>query len=127
MKFNTLNEMAYSRQDLIEKCSNLGLKFIEHFKKVYQGGLSDRDFKHHCQEMQSWYDNIKSSVIKTSKHPISNEQLVDWFFTAGSSIEVLFGNDEAGDIYDELIGELICNKRNNKVVDVLTQLLSDNL
>lgn len=39
MKFNVLNEMAYSRQDLIEKCSNLGLKFIEHFKKVYQGGL----------------------------------------------------------------------------------------
>ena len=66
-------------------------------------------------------------VLRYNNKRISNDQLINWFFTAGSSTEVLFGNDEAGDIYDELIGELISNKRNNKVVDVLTQLLSDNL
>ena len=127
MKFNTLNEMAYDRSYVIDKCYSLGMQFIKHFKKVYSLGINDKDFKHHCQEMQSWYDTVKNMVLRYNNKRISNDQLINWFFTAGSSTEVLFGNDEAGDIYGELIGELISNKRNNKVVDILTQLLSDNL
>lgn len=123
MKFNTINEMAYDRSYIIDKCYSLGIQFIKHFKKVYSLGINDKDFKHHCQEMQTWYDIVKNMVLKSNNKRINNEQLVDWFFTAGSSIEVLFGNDEAGDIYSELIAELISNKRNNKVVDVLSELL----
>lgn len=123
MRFNALNEMAYDRSYVIDKCYSLGTQFIEHFKKTYKLGINDKDFKHHCQEMQTWYDTIKNIVLKYNNKKISNDQLVNWFFTAGSSVEVLFGNDEAGDIYDELIAELISNKRNNKVVNVLSELL----
>lgn len=126
MKFNTINEMAYDRSYVIDTCYSLGMQFIKHFEKVYSLGINDKDFKHHCQEMQTWYDTVKNMVLKSNNKRIDNDQLVNWFFTAGSSIEVLFGNDEAGNIYDELIAELISNKRNNKVVDVLSELLSNN-
>ena len=57
-----LNEIAMSRRDAIDKCSDLGYQFVKHFKKVIQEGIESEDFHHHCKEMQSWYEQVKDIV-----------------------------------------------------------------
>lgn len=119
-----IDEMAYERADAIDKCDRLGKQFIDHFHKVYAGGVSDNDFQHHCQEMQAWYDDVKDIILRYNKKRLSNDQLVNWFFTKGSSVEVLFKDDSEGDTYDELMIELLSYKRSKKVVDIMRDLLS---
>ena len=37
MKNHRIDEMAYERNDAIDRCASLGKKFIAHFHKVYLG------------------------------------------------------------------------------------------
>lgn len=106
MKF--LIEMAYERNDAIERCANLGKQFIEHFKKVVDGGVNDDDFGHHCNEMQVWYNDVKNIVLKYNKKKITNSQLIDWFFTIGSSVEYIL-DDKYVDFYEDFIIILLNN------------------
>lgn len=117
-------EMAYERRDAIDRCASLGEKFIEHFHKVYSLGVEDRDFEHHCQEMQSWYDSVKDIVLKSSNRKLSNNQLIDWFFTKGSSTEYLFKDEVEVDEYNEFIVNLLSNRRSGKVADLLRDQFS---
>lgn len=106
MNIRVLNEMAYNRSDAINKCSDLGYQFVSHFKKLVEEGVFSKDFSHHCDEMQSWYNQVKDIVLKHSKRKISNTQLIDWFFTYGSSTEQLF-EDDIVDVYEEFIFALL--------------------
>lgn len=114
-----LTEMAYERSDAIDECSRLGNQFILHFKKLFTDNTS---FHHHCTEMQSYYDKVYKIVLKYNKKKISNNQLIDWFFTVGSSTELLFDNDNEEDIYNMLMVELLANEKST-VEDIMTKLL----
>lgn len=118
-----VDEMAYERSDAIDRCASLGKRFIEHFIKAYLEGNSSDDFKHHCQEMQSWFDEVSSIVLKSNKKVISNNQLIDWFFTRGSSVDLLFDDEDMIDIYNEFMIELLSSKRTKRVVDILEELI----
>lgn len=76
-----IDDMSISRADALEKCQNLGKKFIQHFDKVYKN--PDSPSKHHwLSEMQAWYQNIKDIKLKGVDKPLLKQQLIDWFFTA---------------------------------------------
>ena len=124
MESHRIDEMALSRGDAIDRCINLGKQFIEHFHKVYVEEIESRDFNHHCQEMQSWYDSVSSIRLKTNNKFLTNTQLIDWFFTLGANVEDYLDNDEEVEHYNNFIVELLSNKRSKKVVDVLKDILS---
>ena len=52
------------------------------------------------------------------KRRISRTQLIDWFFTYGSSVEILF-DDEDQERYEEFIFELL---RNNNVEESFKEI-----
>lgn len=116
-----MTEMAMPRADAMELCISLGEKFTNHFKEIYKNGKNDIDFKHHCQELQSWYDKINEIVLKQNNKKLSKTQKIDWFFTRGSSLENIFNNDTIEDKYEEFIFELMSS--NDLIVDILHKLL----
>lgn len=123
MENRRLHEMAYERSDAIDRCASLGKEFVEHFHKIYQSGIKDKDFNHHCQEMQSWYESVSKIVLKSNKKLISNNQLIDWFFTVGSSVEYLFHDEGEIDLYNKFMIILLAQGESKKIVEILQELL----
>lgn len=116
-----MNEMAIPRADAIDLCTSLGKNFINHFKEIYIKGKHDVDFKHHCQELQSWYDKINDIVLKQNNKKLSKIQKIDWFFTAGSSLEDIFNNEELENKYEEFILKLLSSS--DLIVNLLYEML----
>lgn len=103
MKF--LLEMAMSRQDAIIKCDTLGQQFIEHFKKIIHNPNSSAK-NHWISEMQNWLNTINKIVLKHNNKQLSHANKMDWFFTVGSSYDILFNNEEDAEKYDRFVLEL---------------------
>lgn len=119
-----INELAYKRSDAIEICKNNGLLFINHFHKCMQD-LSENNINrlhHHAAEMSSWWNNvIRMKLTYNNKH-LAKDQLVNWFFTAGSDIDEMI-QDEYQDLYGEFMILLLSNPNTN-VFDALIKLHS---
>ena len=90
MKFRVLTEMAKSRAEVMDTCEECGEEFIEHFIKVFDEGIDSKDFKHHCGEMYSWFLKANKLKFKHNNKLISNEKLIDYFFTLGSDYDTIF-------------------------------------
>lgn len=108
------------RSDAIGKCMELGSEFIEHFIKVADEGPYNRDFEHHCKEMQTWWNLVKSIQLRYNKKLISNSQLMDWFFSRGSSIEYVIPI-KFQDAYEEFCIKLL-NDKNKSITDAIKEL-----
>lgn len=117
-----LLEMAYERADAINRCGNLAIKFIQHFHKAVKEGKDSDDFHHHCTEMQTWFDTVNKFVLKNNKKRISNNQLIDWFFTNGSSVEYAI-EEPYQDLYDNFIIKILANRDKCNIEEILTELL----
>lgn len=101
-------EMAFNRTDAIDKCQRLGLQFIDHFHKIYNG---DGDsFSHHCDELVNFWLEVKDIVLKNNKRLIRDDQLYDWFLTAGSSLDKKFPDKNEQILYCELCENLLDNR-----------------
>lgn len=118
---DSLFEMALKRQDAIDRCISLGVEFAKHFNKVMSLGKTDKDFNHHCQEMQSWYDKVRSIKIKNTNKPLSKSQLWDWFFTAGQDSEDLV-DQSLVELYEKFYLKLVSDE-NQSVKEVISELL----
>lgn len=114
------HESTYKRADAIDRCFNLGKKFTQHFNMIAKLGKDDTDFKHHCQELQSWYDPVRVIRLKESNKTITRSQLWDWFFTVGQDVEDVI-LPQFTDLYEDFYLEL--SRGNRKVVDILEELL----
>ena len=117
-----LLEMAYERPDAIDHCASIGKLFIEHFHKLMNEPVNSDDFDHHCNEMQSWFNDVKKIVLKYNKKLISNTQLIDWFFTIGSSIEYII-DEPYQDIYEKFIIKLLQDRETSTVKEAIKSLL----
>lgn len=87
-KIRKIDDMAIQRRDAIDRCISLGEKFIEHFHKIYKNP-NDINVNHWMGEMQGWLDTVKRIRLKESKDFILDGDLYDWFYTAGSSPDVI--------------------------------------
>lgn len=92
IKEQVLTEMAMSRPDAMEKCEALGMKFIEHFVKIYNSPQSET-VHHWSKEMQAWYDSISRIKIKNTNKFLTIPEKIDWFYSFTSSYEDYFNND----------------------------------
>lgn len=120
MEEDYLVEMALSRGEAIDICMSLGKQFANHFNKVCDEGKNCSNFKHHCQEMQSWFNKVKSIKLRHTKRLIQPTNLYDWFFTCGAELEDVVNLCYIDD-YEYLVNQLLCT--NNKVFDVLKEIL----
>ena len=116
-------EMAYVRADAIDHCSTLGKRFVEHFIKICDEGVTSPDFRHHCQEMQSWWDDVKGIKLKEDKKLISVSNLNDWFFTLGRDPEDFIPEYALG-VYTKLYLSLLSNRDTAKVENLMLGLIN---
>ena len=123
MAVRYLTEMATSRADAIEECFHQAKKFIEHFHKVVKGGVDDRDFSHHCDEMEAYWGDVKNIKLKPSAKLIAGSQLSDWFFTKGETVEDVI-EEPYQDIYERLIVEMQYD-RNKSIEEIFREILGN--
>lgn len=102
-------DMSVSRNQAINQCISKGRQFIEHFKKILKDS-SQETIKHHATEMQAFLDDVKDLTLKPKTKIITYNQLFDWFFTKGSSVEVLFKGDTKGEaLYNKFLQNISGN------------------
>lgn len=122
MNYFGLQEMADRKVDAMLKCNKLGKPFIEHFKK----SVNDTENKnyetlhHHCKEMQSWWNDIKNTTLKSNKKQITDTQLKDWFFSCGGIYKDYLSFDLVPK-YELFIKELL-KDRNKSIYDIFVYL-----
>ena len=104
-----LNEMSYDRKKAIDKCSDLGWQFVDHFNKIWVD-TDNNTKRHYASEMQGWYNEVSRIVLAHNKRKINEKQLYDWFFTVGSIPEVLFEGDEEEAEYYVEFSELVLDE-----------------
>ena len=119
------NEMAYKRTDAIKLCLVLGFEFIDHFHKAMKEVKSGIDFEHHCKEMDTWWRTIKDIKLKQNNKQLSDEQLIDWFFTAGSDVDTRI-EEPYRIIYKQLCAKLLKDRTTSNVLIIMNELLGDN-
>lgn len=118
---NTITDMAVERRDVIDRCINLGEKFIEHFHKIYKNS-NDINVNHWTGEMQGWLNTVKRIILKESKDFILDGDLYDWFYTAGSSPDVIVSeiNYDKLKIYDKFAMKCLGNNNvRNSIKEVI--------
>lgn len=113
--------------DFYEHITSVGRQFINYFKQIYNLKSTDKRFNTIANSMQECYDSVKNIHLNNSNYSIDSKKLVVWFFTNSSSLQHIFNDEFEANIYDRCMIEMLSNNRNNRVVDILTQLLSDNL
>ena len=117
-----LLEMAMSRSAAIDRCETLGIRFIDHFKKIVMEPEA-QVVNHWINEMQGWMDSVNRIVLTHNNKVLTTVDKLNWFINATSSPEVLFGNDKnLIDKYEEFTENLINSKWN--VSDAITKLLN---
>lgn len=105
----SIKDMAYDRRGAINRCGDLGRQFINHFKKILNDP-NQESIINHADEMQTWLDDVTQIVLKYNKRKLTTDQIIDWFFTKGSTVEVLFENDENGkDLYNRFLKSIVNN------------------
>ena len=114
--------MALSRLDAMDRCISYGEKFCDHFNLICKNGIEASDFKYHCGELQGWFKTIRKIKTKSDSKGLRNEDLIDWFFTAGQNIEDVIW-PEYLEIYKKFIDKLLTND-DNLISDIMTELLS---
>lgn len=125
MENHRVDEMSISRSEALATCIGLGNEFCDHFHKLYVGGLEDRDFKHHCSEMQGWYNSVKKIVLSYNKKILSKDQLYRWFFLAGSETYVIFDNKREAALYDQFV-KIVLEDDTRLFSDILEEIFSNN-
>lgn len=122
MRIERLNEMAYDRSQAVKKCYPLGKQFISHFHKcmddIYQE--NNKRLHHHTSEMQAWWDEVKEIKLTYNNKSLSADQLINWFFTAGSDIETVI-QDEYTEVYENLIISLL-KDRNSDIYNIFINM-----
>lgn len=120
----SLVEMALSRLDAMDRCISYGEQFCEHFNIICEEGIESDNFNHHCGELQGWYKIVCKIKTKNNNKELSNEDLVDWFFTAGANVEDVINKDYIS-IYKKFINIMLNNRNNQQLVsDIISDLLS---
>lgn len=119
IKEDILNEMAISRSDAIDKCEELGIKFIEYFEKIIKEPKSS-SVNHWMNEMQKWLDRINKFVLTQNKKLIPTGDKINWFFNANSTPEILIKDSTIASKYEDFIEIIIKNNNVKKSFDILS-------
>lgn len=123
-----ISEQAKERSKIYSLCFELGKPFIEHFHKVCQDIINNDidNYMHHCREMQGWWNKVKDIRYKHNKKKITDDNLIDDFFTCGAISEDFLSKNEAY-IYDNLFVPILLLDREQKISNVFDKIKEDIL
>lgn len=116
-----LLEMAMEKSDAIDRCRQKAKPFIKHFHKVVKEGKYSDTFAHHCDKMQSWWDDVRTIKLKNTKKYIDRGMLIDCFFTDAQDVEDII-EEPYQDLYYDFYLTLLTTK--NSVQECFEQLLN---
>lgn len=120
-----ISEFAQSRQKIIDDCIALGKQFAHHFNKIMDEGIESLYFKHHCDELQNYFNQVSNTKFKHNNKRLTTENLIDWFFTTGQNTEDII-KEPYVDAYDKLIVYLITNRDNEfDIKEIMTKLCEE--
>lgn len=122
-------EFAYSAVKIRQDCRSLGRKFIEHWNKLY-ADIQNKNFKlakHHCQEMQTWWNDIKNLKYKHNKKVVTDEELYDSFFTCGQFSEDFIKDKQSLDVYESKLIPVMLLDRNRSLFNIVDHIFNINL
>lgn len=84
-----LDEMAMSRREMVNRCADLAMPFVEHWLKVYLASLPEasqadrQSIQHWLSEMKSkWVKPVSTITMKGSNAPLSLKDYVNLFLTS---------------------------------------------
>lgn len=100
--------MAMSRQQAMNRVTDLAPRFVKYFNKIWQHPRS-MSCNHWANKMQEWLDQILGIKLKETNKPLSLQQKMDWFFTNGSESETLFNDRAEAMVYDDFIDLVAVN------------------
>lgn len=109
-EFVKINDLSIERQDAVDRCYNLGKKFLEHFDKIYNNQENQEVINHWSNEMISWYEAVKTLRLKQNNKHLSMTNLRDWFFTACAEPKDFFTSNNKEleeEIYDKFYLDLL--------------------
>ena len=92
---------------------------IEDINKLFTDKEYERN--HHLSEMQAWWDKVRKIKLSYNKKLISNEQLIDWFFTASQDYSDLI-SDKYITNYKKFISLLLID-RNITIKDIFANII----
>lgn len=120
MKYKII-DMAMSKNEAIDKCMELGEKFIEHFHKIYKNP-NDVNVNYWAGEMQGWLNTVRKIKLKITKDYLNDGHLWDWFYTACSDPESVVREitPEEAKVYYRVVEKcLISNNVRNSIKEVI--------
>lgn len=103
-----IEDMAMSRQQAMDRVTDLAPRFVKYFDKICQCPWS-MGCTHWVNKMQVWLDQILGIKLKETNKPLSLQQKMDWFFTNGSDSETLFKDQGEAMVYDDFIEKVAFN------------------
>lgn len=117
-----LDEMAYDRGWIIDKCEELGTMFVKHFDKVWHD-VDTESQKHHLEEMQAWYDKVERLKFKHNNKLINTKQLFDWFFMPNAVVATdLFDDEKEACFYLDFVNNIL-----DEDMDTITSFISSKV
>ncbi len=117
-----LNEMAYDRGWIIDKCEELGMMFVKHFDKIWHD-VDTESQKHHLEEMQAWYDKVERLKFKHNNKLINTKQLFDWFFMPNAVVATdLFDDEKEACFYLDFVNNIL-----DEDMDTITSFISSKV
>lgn len=102
------------RPETVDYCIRLGNNFINEFHYLYNYNTSLDNVLSELviMKMQKQLDIVRSIQLEDTRKMLTPVNMIDWFFTAGASIDKDQGfNDDAEiDYYNEVILALAANR-----------------
>lgn len=103
-----IEDMAMSRQQAMDRVTDLAPRFVKYFDKIWQCPWS-MGCNHWANKMQVWLDHVLRIKLKETGKRLSLQQKMDWFFTNGSESETLFNDRAEAMVYDDFIEKVAFN------------------
>ncbi len=125
--FVRLDDFARNRIDACDKCVSLNDIFKEHFDKIYNNKNDIENLNHWSDEMNSWWKEVSSIILKQNNKKINFTDMTDWFFIGGNHAHAreCFTNDNIKQ--EEKVYKEFCKILYNETNDVREALKKVNL
>lgn len=124
-----IQEMAYSRIEIIHRCKKYGKPFVEHFDKVMKaGGIKDPDFIHHTDvEMQNWFNQVATAIVSYNKKVPDDGMLTDYFFRLGKQpLDSIIEKPYIG-VYEKFVFNILSDRKGKMSIALGRAIVSDRL
>lgn len=105
MKFH--EEIILSKSDAIDICLGIGEKFIRRYTGCIASGSGASERA--ADEMQAWWDKARRIKLLETERPLTDINLIDWFFTAGGAVEDYMSGDNV-ERYNRFVRRILSNR-----------------